>query len=99
MPPVTVVWTPNARLCLMRLYLFLAEKNKKVVQNAMAFILDKVKKLSEFPNIGRPAKDLEPEHRELVIPFGVAGYVVLYRYDKESGVAILAMKHQLEAAY
>ena len=99
MSPVAVVWTPNAILCLRRLYSFMAEKDKKVAQNAMALIFDKVKKLSEFPCIGRPAKDLEPEYRELLIPFGIAGYVVLYRYDKESGVAVLAIKHQLEAGY
>lgn len=54
----------------------------------------------QFPNAGPPAADMEPEHRELLIPFGVAGYVLLYRFDADSAaVTVLAVRHQKEAGY
>ncbi len=47
---------------------------------------------------GRPADDLEPDHRELLIPFGGSGYAVFYEVQGEE-VLILALKHQREAGY
>ena len=49
-------------------------------------------------NAGRPADDLEPEHRELLIPFGASGYMLFYEVLGET-VLILAVKHQKEAGY
>ncbi len=46
----------------------------------------------------RPADDLEPDHRELLIPFGGSGYAVFYEVQGEE-VLILALKHQREAGY
>ena len=99
MPSVAVVWTPHARACLLKLYAFLTEKDAGAARRAMGLIHDKAKVLAEFPNAGRPAEDLEPEHRELLVPFGAAGYVVLYSYDPDRGIAVLAVRHQLEAGY
>jgi toxin ParE1/3/4 len=42
--------------------------------------------------------DLEAEHRELLIPFGAAGYVLLYRVDGDD-VLVLAVRHQKEVGY
>ena len=55
--------------------------------------------LETEPLIGRPFDGL-PELRELIIPFGDAGYVVLYRHDiKVDSVYVLAFRHQKEAGY
>ena len=55
--------------------------------------------LETAPEIGRPL-DLQPELRELVIGFGEAGYVALYRYVPDEGaVYVLAFRHQKEAGY
>ena len=49
--------------------------------------------------MGRPIDD-QPELRELVIGFGEAGYVALYRYvAREQAVFVLAVRHQKEAGY
>ncbi|ERJ19415.1 plasmid stabilization system protein [Salinisphaera shabanensis E1L3A] len=41
-----------------------------------------------------------PELRELVIPFGDAGYVALYRHAPgDDAVYILAFRHQKEAGF
>ena len=52
--------------------------------------------LRQFPEAGRPAYDLEPEHRELLVPFGVSDYVVLCR-TLEDSVFTLAVRHPKKA--
>ena len=95
-----VVWSPKAVEDIRRLYSFLAEKNSEAAKAAAALLLKQAELLEMFPNAGRPAEDLDPEHREIVIPFGVAGYVLLYHFDAEGiAVTILAVKHQKEAGY
>lgn len=40
-----------------------------------------------------------PTRRELVIPFGVTGYVALYEIVDASSVLVLAVRHQREQDY
>lgn len=96
--PYLVTWTDNALAGLERTYLFLAEKSEEAAQNALKAIREKVLLLEEFPNAGRPAEDFDLEHRELLVPFGVAGYVLVYEVHAEQ-VWILAVKRQREAGY
>ena len=37
-----------------------------------------------------------PFLRELIVPFGRAGYVALFEIEDESKVAVVAVRHQLE---
>ena len=37
--------------------------------------------------------------RELIIPFGAAGYVALYEIASQSSVVVLAVRHQREEDY
>ena len=98
--PYLVIWTNTARQGLEAAYTFLAEKDDEAAIAAIKSIREKVLLLSQFPNAGRPAVDLEPEHRELVIPFGSTGYVLLYRYaDNENTISILAIRHQKDVGY
>ena len=96
--PYIVNWTENASQGLERAYLFLAEKNEDVAKAALITIREKVLLLEQFPNAGRPAEDFEPEYRELLIPFGGAGYILIYEVIGDS-VYVLAVKHQKEAGY
>ncbi len=49
--------------------------------------------------MGRPFLDM-PELKELVIKFGVTGYIALYRYfPKEDHIYLLAFRHQKEVGY
>jgi plasmid stabilization system protein ParE len=93
-----VVWSQQAVEDVRRLYQFLAEKNIEAAKAATAAILQKAEILDAHPNAGRPANDLEPEHRELVIPCGASGYVMLYEIVGED-VLVLAVRHQKEAGY
>jgi plasmid stabilization system protein ParE len=95
-----VVWSPRSLESVQRLYNFLVEKDIDAAKTAAALILKQTELLEKFPQAGRPAEDLEPEHRELLIPFGEAGYVLLYHFA-ESGdiVTVLAIRHQKEVGY
>lgn len=98
--PSVVIWSPGAMECIKRLYSFLAEKNADAAKAAAALLLRQAELLEIFPNAGRPAADLEPEYRELLIPFGGAGYVMLYHVDADGAVVtVLALRHQKEVAY
>lgn len=99
MPPV-VIWSPRAIECVKHLYNFLAEKNIDAAKAAAALLFKQAEILEAFPNAGRPAEDLDPEHREILIPFGAAGYVLLYHFDEDrTAVTVLAVRHQKEAGY
>jgi toxin ParE1/3/4 len=98
--PLVVIWSPGAIENIKRLYNFLAEKNLDAAQAAAALRFKQAEILESFPNAGRPAEDLNPEHREILIPFGAAGYVLLYHVDEErAAVTVLAVRHQKEAGY
>ena len=96
--PYIVQWTDAAADGLERAYLFLAEKSEEAAIAAIKAMREKALLLEHFPNAGRPAGDLEPEHRELPVPFGASGYLLLYRVEN-SFVYILAVRHQKEAGY
>ena len=96
--PYAVVWSQRAIEDVQRLYQFLAEKNISAAKAAVTAILHKAEILDVQPNAGRPSNDLEPEHRELVIPCGASGYVMLYEILGEN-VIVLAVRRQKEAGY
>ncbi len=96
MPPL--VWTAEALADVKRLHQFLFEKDIEVAKALANVILTHAKQLENFPQIGRPAPDLEPEHRELLIPFASSGYILLYAQDEDK-VIILAIRHQKEAGF
>lgn len=91
-----LIWTQKAFHDLTRIHDFLAAKDTEAALRAVQTINKETLILRQFPEAGRPAYDLEPEHRELLVPFGVSGYVVLYRMQEDS-VFILAVRHQKEA--
>lgn len=79
-------------------YLFLFDKDEEAAIKAVEAIRKGANVLKQFPHAGRPADDLEPEHRELLVPFGASGYAVYYEVV-EDAVYILAVKHQKEIGY
>ena len=96
--PYMIRWTANALSGLVRAHAFLAEVDAEAAQKALDAIEAATDVLEQFPHAGRPADDLEPDHRELLIPFGGSGYAVFYEVQGEE-VLILALKHQREAGY
>ena len=79
-----------------RLYRFLADRDI----DAAGAALDELEKawafLGGFPFSARKVDESNPFLRELVIPFGGAGYVALFEIDNNQTLTILAVRHQRE---
>ncbi|HEY1088817.1 MAG TPA: type II toxin-antitoxin system RelE/ParE family toxin [Archangium sp.] len=67
-----------------------------------AHVRDAVAVLERLPFVGRRAEGAEAQDgtlRELIIPAGRSGYVLLYRVGPRRLVSVLAVRHQLEEQY
>ena len=99
MPRYKVRFTPEAELDLLRLYDFLLEKDLAAAERALEAIKRAVELLRFSPFSCRKALTDNPFLRELVIPFGSAGYVALFEIESGNSVSILALRHQREEDY
>ncbi len=88
--------TIGAEQDLLRLYDFLLEKDLAAAEHALAAIHSGFDLLKFSPFSCRKAKAGLPLLRELVIPFGNAGYVALFEIDDARTVTVLAVRHQRE---
>jgi plasmid stabilization system protein ParE len=94
----TVRFTEEAEADLGRLYEFLVERDVDAAVGALAAIREAIRVLRFTPHSCRRASREAPALRELVIPFGKAGYVVLFEVESKY-VTILAARHQREDDY
>lgn len=94
-----VIITQGAARGLERCRQFLAEKNPHAAVRAAQAISHAFSLIEQEPNAGKPLDEL-PELRELIIPFGDAGYAALYRFEPATdAIYLLAFKHQKEFDY
>lgn len=98
-----VRFTGTAREDLTRLYDFLLDRATTVdelddAERAQAALADGLSSLRRTPFIYRKA-GADPFLRELLIPFGRSGYVVLFEIEDAFTVTVLAVRHQLEDDY
>lgn len=94
-----VRYTKAARENLQELYAYQLRHSLPTAKRARDTIAKATEVLKEFPFTCRKADVGNPFLRELVIPFGGAGYVALFRIDDKSTVTILAVRHQREDDY
>lgn len=94
-----VRFTKAAREDLKRLYGFLVEHDVQAAKNALEAINKAIDLLQTFPFTCRKAKADSPFLRELIISFGVNGYVALFEIEDANTVTILAVRHQREDDY
>ncbi|MCB1851953.1 MAG: type II toxin-antitoxin system RelE/ParE family toxin [Gammaproteobacteria bacterium] len=94
-----VRFTPGARHDLLRLYEFLLQQDEQAARHARDAIAKGLELLQDFPLSCRKVQENDPFLRELVIPFGSAGYVALFEVENSSAVTILAVRHQREQDY
>ncbi|MGC2520174.1 MAG: type II toxin-antitoxin system RelE/ParE family toxin [Burkholderiales bacterium] len=94
-----VRFTLEAEDDLLRLYDFLLEKNLAAAERAFEAIREAVELLRFSPFSCRKVLRDNPFLRELVIPFGSAGYVALFEIETGNKVNILAVRHQREEDY
>lgn len=92
-------YTKGAKEDLIRLYSFLVELDLAAARNALEAIEKGINFLQDFPFTCRKATPTTPMLREMIIPFGSKGYVVLFEIEDNETVTILAVRHQLEEDY
>lgn len=94
-----VRFTRGARQDLEHLYDFLLEKDLNLADQAVAAIERGLDMLETFPFSCRKAASGRhgPLLRELLIPFGSAGYVALFEISRRNVVTVLAVRHQRES--
>ena len=92
-----IIFSQKAILDIERFRIFLHTNGLSAIE-AVKTIIDSIDNLAFNPRIGRPVKEFEHEHRELIINFGSSGYIAEYRIDKNI-VTILALRHQKEVGY
>ena len=97
-----VRFTETAEADLVRLYEYILERNETdwaIAERALEAIKNGIRSLELSPFSFRKATADNPFLRELIIPFGVAGYVALFEIDSSETVTILAVRHQREDDY
>lgn len=91
--------SPGAQHDLERLLDFLASVDFPAALRARAAIERGYAFLADMPFSCRKVDNGNPFLRELVIPFGGAGYVALFDIEDEHTLTILAVRHQREDDY
>lgn len=92
-------YTRQAHDDLQRLYDFLLEKDHGAAERALAAIRHGTDLLRAFPFSCRKADADNPFLRELIVPFGASGYVMLFEIEDGQTVTVLAVRHQWEEDY
>ena len=90
--------TDEARDDLRRLFRFLAARDDSAAERAIEAIERGFGFLEHSPFSCRKAGE-SALVRELVIPFGGAGYVALFSIDDERTVTVASIRHQREDDY
>ncbi|MCQ1569802.1 type II toxin-antitoxin system RelE/ParE family toxin [Neorhizobium galegae] len=91
--------TERARGDLKRLYAFMLDRDEEAAARALDTITQSMELLKEFPFSCRKATGETAFLRELLVPFGSSGYIVLFRIDNDKTVTIAAVRHQREDDY
>lgn len=101
----TVRFSRGASDDLERLYDFLLERelesattDLELPERALAALREGLRLLERFPFTCRKAQ-VSPFLRELIIPFGHTGYVVLFEVVDRQTVEVAAVRHLLEDDY
>lgn len=93
--------TKEAKDDLLQLHGFLAADDLSAAERALVAITKGFELLEIFPFSCRKAQcpRENPLLRELIIPFGKAGYLVLFEIEGPRTVTVIAVRHQREDDY
>ena len=82
-----LIWLPEAREDIGRLFDFLVDVNPAAAARAVRLIQKGARTIGEQPELGRPM-DGPTKRRELFLPFGASAYVIRYRIADQTIVII-----------
>jgi plasmid stabilization system protein ParE len=91
--------TAKARADLKRLYAYMLDRDEEAAMRALQTITSSMGVIEEFPFSCRKAPGENSLLRELLVPFGSAGYIILFRIDNSKTVTVAAIRHQREDDY
>jgi plasmid stabilization system protein ParE len=91
--------TKAARDDLKRFHDFMLQKDIEAAKRAREAQASAFSFLQIFPFTCRKVSPDAPFLREMIIPFGSAGYVALFEIEEENIITILAIRHQREEDY
>ena len=94
-----VAFSARADADLNRLYDFILERDPDgwtLAEQARVTLVDSVKSLERTPFSFRKATPSNSFLREMVVPFGATGFVVLFEVFDQHTVVVLAIRHQRE---
>lgn len=94
-----VRYAAKAEADLLRLFDFLAERDLDAADRAIDAIEESMSLMELSPFSCRKVELGNPFLRELVIPFGRAGYIALFEVEPPDVVTIAALRHQREDDY
>ena len=89
-----LVWLPEARDDIQRLFDFLVEKDPEAALRMLGRVRAGAATLLEFPRAGK-RMDEDTERREFFVPFGVGAYVLRYRLREET-ILVIRVWHSRE---
>jgi plasmid stabilization system protein ParE len=89
-----VRFTASAKDDLRRLYTYQGLREPMLARKARETIAKGMELLEDFPFTCRKATHANPFLRELVIPFGNSGFIVLFEIEDANTVTILTVRHQ-----
>jgi toxin ParE1/3/4 len=90
-----ILFSSEAATDVERVREFLGANNPEAAKRALRTIFAALERVEEFPDLGRPTEDADI--RQIVIPFGTAGYIVRYTILPESSdVLVLRLWHGRE---
>jgi toxin ParE1/3/4 len=91
-----ILFSPDATTDVERVREFLDINNPEAARRALHTIFAALEHVEKFPDFGKPTEDADI--RQIVVPFGAAGYVVRYTNLPEQGnVLVLRVWHGREA--
>lgn len=82
-----------------RYYRHLAQHDLDLAERCYEAVFKTIRVLEDFPFVGRKVIDDDALAREILVPFGSSGYVILYDIDNDHLVTILAIRRQREDDY
>lgn len=96
-----IVYSNQSSRDLIRLSEFMQAMEPTLKKRVVLTIFDGIERLESFPLIAKPSQDEKYKHmRELFVPFGAAGYSVLYEYKEETDTVLIAsIRHTKESGY
>jgi toxin ParE1/3/4 len=90
---MALIWLPEAKADIQRLFDFLVEVNPAAAGRAVRLIRAGADRLRDHPRLGRPMGD--GLRRELYLPFAGGAYILRYRLEGDS-IIIIRVWHGCE---